>query len=321
MNPQIIQNLRYKLQKRVRRLNSVDVEMFIPALRQFWVFFESNPTYTGVVELLSAQFPEMSRTIERISEGGEALVGSTEEESAAIGIGVLRYISQLEHHDHFRGLVYPFINKWLSSNEALEFIRDIFLEPFYEYVDEKLDEQGAILSLLFRYKHRSEWFHRDRLFELTELESRKAEALLALDLYSYLYDQGIDFSIEPSSLTGKIDLIAAQGSDDPLLADAKIFDAASRSKTYICKAFNQIYTYTQQYNEPFGYLIIFKVTDKDLSFSLSMSSRNLPVVIYNHKAIFLITIDIYPNPKPVSQREPLKVVSITEEDLFRTVEE
>ncbi|MFM2060918.1 MAG: hypothetical protein RLZZ507_588 [Cyanobacteriota bacterium] len=181
----------------------------------------------------------------------------------------------------------------------------------------------AILSLLLRYKHRSEWFYQDKLYDLaTDKENtRKAEKLLALDLYSYLHDQGLDFSIEPSSHRGKIDLIAAQGSDDPLLADTKIFDAKSRGKDYIRKGFRQIYTYTNDYNEPFGYLIIYKITDKDLKFSLATPSRNIPVIIYNHKTIFLITIDIYPHSEPVSHRKPLKAISITEQELIQTAEE
>ena len=206
-------------------------------------------------------------------------------------------------------------------SEALETFRDVFLEPFYEYLDESLDDQRAMLALLFRYKHRCEWFHRERLWNMIQQDSRRAEKLLALDLYEYLHNQGIDFNIESSSLTGEIDLIAAQGSDDPLLLDTKIFDADSRGKNYICKGFNQIYTYTQQYNEPFGYLIIYRIAEADLRFSLSTISRNIPIVIHNHKSLFLITIDIYPHAKPVSQREPLKVVEITESELIRTIQE
>lgn len=316
MDPQFIQNLRYKLQRRVRRLNSVDADLFVPALKQFWVFFDSNPTYAGIAELLLAQFPEISTILESIKTG-RAQVGDTEQESAAIGYSVLRDLA--ESNKHFAMYARPY-RQFSKYDEAMETLREVFLEPFYEYVDEQLDDQRATLSLLLRYKHRCEWFQRPRLWEMAQSESRKAEKLLALDLYSYLYDQGIDFNIEPSSLTGEVDLIGAQGTEDPLLADAKVFDAEGRGKTYIRKAFNQIYTYTQQHNEPFGYLIIFKITDKDLRFSLSSPSRNIPVVVYNHKTIFLVIVDIYSYSEPVSQRDPLRAIEITEEELIRPVE-
>ena len=317
MGPEIIQNLRYRLEKRVRRLNSVEWRRFIPELRRFWRFFDGNPTYCGITDLLANSVPEYSKDVQRIVSG-ERLEAETEEATAALGYGTLRRIAEFDGVRPISKLAGN-IGSASSTFEAVETVRKVFLEPFYEYVDEHLDDQGAMLALLLRYKHRCEWFHRSRLGEMVQKESEKGEKLLARDLYSYLYDQGIDFIIEPSSITGAIDLIAAQGSDEPLLADTKIFDGNRRGRAYILKAFNQIYTYTQQHNEPFGYLVIFRATDRDLRFSLSTVSRSVPFVLYNHKTIFLLTIDIYAHPKPVSQRGPLKAVEITEEKLIEMI--
>ena len=319
MNSILVQNLRYKLERRLARFQSIDSrETFFFKLAQFWHFFDHQPIFAGLAQSLLIRFPNIHDDVDLIFRGG-FVWGQTDEHAAAIGYGVLRRWLEsgveAEHQLSFG------VHSAAHNPPTIEGITKLFLEPFCDYIYEQLDDQSIALALLMRYKHRSEWFHRTYLWELAQSESRRAESLLALDLYSYLYDQGIDFHIEPSSLTGEVDLIGTQSSDDPLLADAKIFDADSRSKTYIRKAFRQIYTYTQQYNEPFGYLMIFKMTDKDLRFSLSVPSRNIPVVFYNHKAIFLITIDIYLNPKPVSQRDPLRVVEITEEELIRPVEE
>ncbi len=313
MDPLFVQNLRYKLQKRVSRLNSVDAEIFTITLAQFWQFFNRQPTFVGIAEELLAQFPDIDRVIDQIFKG-EALHGETEEEAAAIGYGVLcRLIGEDGNGTRIAYLGRQYVDSVTKLYEALEVTRECFLEPFYEYVDEQLDDQRAMLALLIRYKHRSEWFLRERLWELSQTK-RRGEKLLALDLYSYLYDQGIDFTIEPSSITGEVDLIAAQDSPDPLLLDTKIFDGDSRGKHYIRKGFAQLYTYTQQYNKPFGYLLIYKITERDLRFSLQLQ-RHIPVVVHNHKTLFLITIDIYPCDKPVSQRPPLQAVEITEEEL------
>ena len=318
MDPQFIQNLRYKLQKRVRRLNSVGFAVFPSTLNQFWRFYDSNPAFSGIADQLRAEFPDIDDTVNKIF-GGARLLGETDAEAAAIGCAVLRRLSNSDIGNFYQ-VARPF-GRASKHDEAVETVREVFLEPFYEYVDEHLDDRRAMLALLLRNKHRSEWFHRDHLWNLIEYDPAKAEKSLALDMYAYLHDQGIDFAIEPSSISGEIDLIAAQGTTDPLLADTKIFDAASRGKAYIRKAFNQIYTYTQQYNEAFGYLVIFKSTDKDLRFSLSTPSPNIPVIVYNHKTIFLITIDIFPHPKPVSQRAPLSSVEITEEELIQAAAE
>jgi len=100
----------------------------------------------------------------------------------------------------------------------------------------------------------------------------------------------------------------------------RFFDGDSRGKHYIRKGFAQLYTYTQQYNEPFGYLVIYKTTDRDLCFSLRLSTH-IAMVVHNHKTIFLITIDIHTYDKPVSQRGPLQAVEITEEELIGILQE
>jgi len=134
-----------------------------------------------------------------------------------------------------------------------------------------------------------------------------------LNLYEYLHDQGLDFMIEPFSVSGEVDLIAAQKTDDPLIADAKIF-TSRKGKTDFARWFNQIYIYTCDYNEPFGYLIIFKICEEDLRFALTNQTQSTPFVIHNNKTIFLITIDIFPYEAPASKRGLLKAIEINEQD-------
>jgi len=259
LDPVYIQNLRYKLQKRIGRLNSVDDgDLFLITLSQFFRFFDQQTTFTGITEVLLSKFPDLEEVVERIISRNESLYGDSEEEAAAIGYQVLRKLKDDPDKLFKLGFAYRRTGK---IHEAIEAIREIFVEPFYEYIDENLDDRRAMLALLMRYKHRSEWFQREKLWEYSKIE-RRAEKALALDLYSYLYDQGIDFVIEPSSITGEIDLIASQDTDDPVLLDAKVFDGEGRGKSYIRKSFNQIYTYTQQYNEPFGYLVIYKTCER-----------------------------------------------------------
>jgi hypothetical protein len=321
MDPQFVQNLRYKLQKRISRLKAIDAQLFPITLTQFWQYFDKQPVFTGIVEILLSPYLPIEKTVNEILASENTMLGDTQEEAAAIGYLVLHSITVSEtnlSHD----TIYRLAMKYGAGGdlaESVDTIREVFLEPFYEYVDEQLDDQRAMLVSLLRYKHRSEWFYREKLWELSQKE-HVGERQLALDLYSYLYDQGIDFHIQPSSITGEIDLIAAQGTEDPLLLDAKVFDGDSRGKTYICKAFNQIYTYTQQYNEPFGYLMIYKITDRDLQFALPSSQfSNIPVVIHNHKTIFFITVDIYQYNQPVSQRPTLKAIEITQGDLITEI--
>lgn len=320
MDPAYVQHLRYKLQKRVSRLNATDShDGFVHTLAQFWRFFDQYSTFLGIIDLLLTCFPDAESEAERIFQGNR-LYPESEDEAAAIAYFILRkLVDDSKTHEASRiGGTYGRIGR--GGGSALDVIREFFLEPFYEYVDERLDDQRAMLGLLLRYKHRSEWFNRDRLWPLAQ-ESSIAEHNLALNLYAYLYDQGIDFNIETESIRGRIDLIAAQHSADPLLLDVKIFDGESRNRHYIRKAFRQIYTYTQHFNEPFGYLVIFDIAPSELRFSLERSLSNVPVVVHNHKTIFLLTIDVRLYEQPVSQRPPLTVVEITEGDFIRILDE
>jgi hypothetical protein len=324
VNALIVQNLRHKLQKRVGRFNSVDEsDTFYSKLAQFWRFFDHQPTFVGIVQALLAQFPNIDEDVDRIFDG-KFVWGKTEEQAAAIGYSVLHRLVYQEYGVLPHQLKVSVATE-LHRPSLVQGILELFLEPFCNYVDEQLDDQRVMLALLKRYKHRSEWFHRERLWELSEKQDKSAkrnevERRLAVDLYSYLYDQGIDFHIEPSSMPGAIDLIAAQGTNDPLLLDVKVFDNKNRNKYYLRKGFNQIYTYALKYNEPFGYLVIYKITDRDLCFSLKQSDY-VPVIIHNHKTIFLLTIDVFPHAKPPSQQGSLKPVVITEGDLVEIEEQ
>jgi hypothetical protein len=107
-----------------------------------------------------------------------------------------------------------------------------------------------------------------------------------------------------------------------LAADAKIFHPGrDTGKSYIAKGFGQVYRYTVDFNEPFGYLVIYQFSEHDLRFSLPDKAQSTTFVVHNNKTIFLLTIDIFPHEQSASKRGALKPVEITEADLIQTAEE
>jgi len=320
MNAEYIQNLRYKLQKRVRRLNSTEYGVFHFSLKQFWGFLQNYPIFMGILEDIEQRYRSMEAEAEKIVRDKQARVFDNELENAAVSYFVIKRCveSDTQMVEASVGFIY---GRDTNFNDQLEHFKSLFLEPLYEYLDEQLDDQRATLALLRRYKHKCEWFQREHLFSLWESDTTRGEKRLALHLYEYLHDQGLDFVIEPSSVSGEVDLVAAQKSDEPLIADAKIFNPEKgRGKEYIAKGFNQIYRYTLDYNEPFGYLIIYKTCEEDLRFALSQQAQSTPFVVHNNKTIFMLTIDIFPYPTSASKRGVLKTVEITETDLVRIIE-
>lgn len=319
MNAGLIQNLRYKLQKRVRRLNAVSYQHFHATLKQFWSFIHSHPLFVGILNDILIRFPDVEPHTERQVAYREVVICDDECQNAAFAYVVLKKC--VESSDP---MIEATVGYSLASGDdeaALEAFRTAFVEPVYEYLDEQMDDQRAILALLRRYKHKCESFQRRRLYDLWHSDTTKGEDLLAFHLYEYLHDQGVNVTIEPYSESGKVDMVAAQNTDDPLIADAKIFNPEkSKGKPYICHGFHQIYQYTLDYNEPFGYLVIFKTCPEDLKFALAGQEQSVPFVTHNHKTIFLLTIDIFPYEKPASKRGYLKTYEITQDEMVRSAE-
>jgi hypothetical protein len=321
MQDRLVQAIRYKLQKRVRRLNSADRQQFPFALRTFFQFFETSSLLSGVRDELMARALkyDVPTTVDQILQG-ETRYGETEEEAAAMGYLLLKKfaddpenISPLD-----LGMSYGAGGK---LDECLDTLRSVFLEPFYEYIDEHLDDQQAILYFLRRYKHRSEWFHADRLRKAVEDDTQRGEKGLAYDLYEYLHDQGIDLHIEPHSASGIADLVAEQVGNDRVIADTKVFwPEKSKGKTYILSGFHQAYTYACDFNEPCAYLVIYKMCKESLNFLVPASEATFPCLTVNNKTIFFVVVDICDHGAPASKRGPLKSVDITEKELIQNVE-
>ena len=316
MNIEYIQNLRYKLQKRVRQLNSADHLTLHVKLQHFIVFLRGHPLLVAILEHLEHQFPNLDdpNDIEAgFNENTPDGLGKDEDEHAAIAWRMLKraVASEEEHFEMNTGFGFT---GGSEAEDCLDAFRAVYLEPVYEYLDEHLDDQRAILALLLRYKHRSEWFRKEQLLQLAE----DGERPMADDLYEYHFDQGIDFTVEPKSASGRPDLLADQIGDDHLVADAKLFRPGA-GKAYIAKAFHQIYQYCLDYNEPFGYLIVFKTCEEDLSFPLANQEQATPFLVHNNKTIFFVVVDICRHENTASKRGKLKTMEISEKELVEAI--
>jgi len=320
MEDKYIQAIRYKLQKRVRRVNSAETSQFHACLSHLFQFIDAMPTLASVRDGLLARTALMNveESVSRIVNG-EVLTGETEEESAAIGYVLLKRFVDDSESTSLTSIAFR-SGAGTEYSEAFEFACAAFLEPFYEYIDEHIDDQQAILYVLRKYKQHCEWFRRNELHQLATSETRKAEESLAYDLYKYLHDQGIDFTIEPRTASGRPDLLTEQVGEDKVLADAKVFwPSENRGSAYICRGFNQLYTYTRDLNEPFGYLVIFKMCEEDLNLMLPPTEAMFPCLTYNNKSFFFVVVDVCEYKGTASERGKLKAYEITDEQLVQAV--
>lgn len=315
MDQEYVQNLRYKLQKRVRRLNSSEWQVFHYVLKQFWGFLLDQPIFSGMLQELESEKALVSENVDKIINDKKALIFETEKENTIASYLIIKHCIESENDQIETDIAFNY--RLGKTQESLNYFYDLFIEPFYEYLDENLDDSGYILYLLLRYKHKSEWFRKEELYNVWSENTQKGEKLLALNFYEYLYDNGIEFHIEPFSASGEADLVSAQSEPDRLIADAKIFNPKkSKGKTYIIKGFRQIYDYTLDHNQPSGYLVIFKTSEEELKFTFANYSQQTPFVQRNSKTIFFIVIDLYQYAKSTSKRGKLKSIEITEDQLW-----
>lgn len=312
MTKEYIQDIRYKLQKEFRKLNSTDSNLFHTMLIKFFNYINKNQIFKDILDELILKYPDIEIDKNNIPYCEIELL-KDENTHAVASYLIIKACTEHQLNSVESSVGFNYCNGRENLDDGLERFKETFLETLYNYLDEKLDEQRSMLNIFRRYKHKCEWFKTEYLSNLVKNNSSSGEKKLAYHLYEHLYDQGVDFSIEPKSASGSPDLISQQNGKEPIIADTKIFDANGRGKGYIVKGFHQVYQYTKDYNESFGYLIIYKICEKDL--------KTPQYFTYNNKTIFIIIIDIFEYSETASGRGRLKATEISEEDFVEITED
>ena len=222
MDSDYIQHIRYKLQKRLKRLNSSDFRAFHWVLIQTWGFLQDNEVTKGILDDLEHRFPQSSEDADKILQG-QIQVGSSEGENDAICYWVVKKCAQSTQGD-LEMQVGHSLSQEGKYDDCIESFRQTYVETLFDYIDEQIDDKRMTLALLKKFKHRCEWFRRGQLFRICKEDTKQGERNLAFILYEYLHDQGLQFHIEPQSDSGRVDLISAQSGKDRLVADTKIFN-------------------------------------------------------------------------------------------------
>ena len=313
MDSKYLQQQRFQLQKRFRNMNSCSHVVFHSATLQLWDYLHRQPLFQGILLRLKAESPSYMEEIAALSEGTYSQF-TTEAEFHAFVFRVVEHCCAEPLSDRFGPelkIGHGFATSDRTHDAALDKFREMFLEPFYEYLDEALDNQLAVVSVLLKYKRKVEWFERS---EVAALEGN--ERALATHLYAYLFDQGLDFHIEPSSASGEADLVAKD-----LVLDAKVFDGGRRGLTYLTHGVHQVHTYAQDYNQTVGYLVVYKTCPETLHFAVPSADDLVPHVTAAGKTIYLLCVDICEHANSASKRGVLKTFSLDEAALVRAAVE
>lgn len=310
--------LRYELQVRKDRLFRVDTQAIIDELRLFFEFVQAKPLLNGILNELRANPPDFKTAYDSMVARRRILLPATEKERVQLCLSFLEHCIDSGNEDEPFQIAYAVGFYGQNTSDGSHFFLEQFLMPFYEYLEQHIEEYSSVLYIIEKFKLRSQWFERERLFSLYAADHTHGEATLDKVLREFLFDNGIEYPFStPASASGRADIVASLHTPDPVIIEVKVFDGESRGRTYMRQGIRQINEYMTDYNKDVGYLVIFNVCDRELRFSLSNADKPLRISLQN-KTIFLIDIDIFHDIQPASERPQLQVYEIKEDELFST---
>jgi len=340
MDPQVIQRTRYVLRTRVRRTQTCPLALFPPACEHLLIWLENHPVLSSLVQRLRSFSTESQKQIEKIVADAPTAQGYYEpgfytatstEEHAALCLHVVRAItSTTAMQVHVGDFVLRTLAEYLTGEdpgkleEAVKPLRDVAVDGIYEYLDEQIDTRNVIYSILLKYKQRSEWFYRSRLRAIADggLEGVRGERSLARDLQEYVFNQHVEFVIEPSSSSGEADLVLREPGGRYLIIDAKyIPQDAGRSaiRDQTASGFHQVARYCEDFREPEGFLVSFVRNPKRIALELE-ESDGLSFLKLGGKTVYYLGVQIS-DESSASKSGKADEVIISKEELVSSVRE
>lgn len=311
------QNLMVAVQKRRNRLYKAVNETYQNELKYLFEEINKIPYLRAIVNEMEALNPGIEWSTWKNDHFKSRTYSLPDNEAATAKI-CFGFMKDVAENDNALTRYRFAISDEGDTNAMLRDFTEQIVDPFINYLTDRIDEGNNVLSILEKYKRRVEWFHRDELFDKVTSAQGSFESIVDRDLREYLFDQGVDYPLSsPSSPSGRTDVVADVGEEKPLVLEIKLFDLErGYDRGYIRKGFRQIYEYARDYNQPSGYLVIFNCTPKAIVFNVKSKDKLWPprITIDNH-TFFLIVIDIYKWEEPASKRGPLQTYAIDEEYL------
>src|SRR5262249_439876 len=145
--------------------NAVSYQYFHATLKQFWAFLHSHPILLGIRDEMLRRHTSLESHVETQLASSEDVITCDDEcENAAFAYLLLKRCVESQDQSIEMNLGFRF--HATDGDAALDTFRNAFVDPLYEYLDEQIDDQRAILATLRRYKHKCESFQRRHLYDL-----------------------------------------------------------------------------------------------------------------------------------------------------------
>ena len=154
----------------------------------------------------------------------------------------------------------------LCHARMIKVFAQIFLRPLVSYIDGVMEVENQILFLLSRYKQRSEWFF-DKTALAADIEiGGDLEKRIKKDLLRYMFDNGIEFSVESGVAQGgsAVDILPVVADWGQLPIEVKVFDNETRDAAYVSRGLAQAADYGRMFNKPLAFYFIYNVANNNV---------------------------------------------------------
>ena len=314
-----LHNLRVRLQERRNRLYKTGYRTYDGELLYLLQFLDGNQYTRSLLNEL-----EVSTAVDFeqwVSEQGIRNVQFPHSEAgrAKVCYGILKRCASDNNGEEWVRWTRAFSSE-TNFDAKFRDLTEAVVDPFVNFLHDQIDDGGNILYLLERFKLKAEWFRREELYGLYQGDTSVGESSLDQELRASLFEGGVDYPFsQPSSPSGKADIVALLGSDDPLVLEVKVFDPdRSRGKSNLRQGLHQVLRYANDYNQSLGYLVIFNCSDRQLVISSEEASgaEFPPRITYGGKTFFAIPIDIHPDIASASKEKPASRLTIGYKELI-----
>ena len=287
-------------------------------VHSFWFYITEEPMLRASLDDLVMRYPQDKEDLEAMLEGKRGFVGKTLEEQAAIAFNVFqiainRALTKLDERskidrearvsprDDLEEAASYFVARSPEYDRSPEkrdaslsqAFHSCYVVPIVQYLQDVLASHATGTYLLRRYKARVEWFHRERLLNLCRTDPSVSERVLSEDLYAYLFDKGLPFTLESKSPSGKVDFLSSQPEGRRLVAEIKVYDPErGKRKNYVAGGYKQTRRYMADYLERIGYLIIFNTSLDELQFIDLDISGSLPSIFFENTRVYLMVVQL-----------------------------
>ncbi|MDE0269024.1 MAG: hypothetical protein OXI96_08320 [Acidimicrobiaceae bacterium] len=316
---QYLRDLRVRLQQRKNRVYRTDAQHYKTELQLFLQFLNKNTYLNALLCTLNAtEEADFEEWKETDGKSRNITFPPSETTRAKLCFGILKECAyDPEEHAAIRWA--GRFSHEHNLNEMLGDLNEAVLEPFVNFLDDRIDDTGNVLYLLQRFKLKTEWFRQQELRQTYFCNTASGERNLDRVLREALFDGGVDFPFsQPNSPSGRADVINLDDADDPLVLEVKVFDPdQGRGKNHLRQGFHQVLRYANDYQQNVGYLVVFNCSGNQLVWpSNSSDSEFPPRIVHDDKTFFLLSIDIGTNRKSASKERPSGRYTISRNELI-----